>query len=161
MVTRRTEDPRSAPNALSKLIVNRGGRVGSIVVGYVESREGEAAIEAAIFEARRHGERLVVVHSMFGGSEDETQDYRASTEAMERIRQRLTAEGIEHSLHEYVRGQSPAKDLVQAAHENDAELIVIGIRRRTTSGKLLLGSNALEVLHDASTPVLCVKAGAL
>ncbi|HSL26156.1 MAG TPA: universal stress protein [Acidimicrobiia bacterium] len=130
----------------------------SIVVGYVESREGEAAMEVAISEARRRGDRLVVVHSMLGGSEDKAQDYLASAEAMERIRQRLTAESIEHSLHEYVRGQSPAKDLIQAADENDAELIVIGIRRRTTTGKLLLGSNALEILHEAPTPVLCVKA---
>ena len=134
--------------------------MGSIVVGYVESPEGDAAIEAAIVEARLRGGRLVIVHSMLGGSDDEAQDYFASADAMERIRQRLTAESVEHSLHEYVRGQSPAKDLIQAADENDAELIVIGIRRRTTTGKLLLGSNALEILHEAATPVLCVKANA-
>lgn len=35
--------------------------------------------------------------------------------------------------------------------------MVIGIRRRSTTGKMLLGSNALEILHDAPCPVLCVK----
>jgi nucleotide-binding universal stress UspA family protein len=37
-------------------------------------------------------------------------------------------------------------------------MIVIGIRTRTATGKLLLGSNTLDILHDTRVPVLCVKA---
>ena len=60
--------------------------------------------------------------------------------------------------HEYVRGNKPAEDIVTAAKIYEAELIVIGIRQRSATGKLLLGSNALDILHDAPVPVLCVKA---
>jgi nucleotide-binding universal stress UspA family protein len=38
-------------------------------------------------------------------------------------------------------------------------MIVIGIRTRSATGKLLLGSNAMDILHDTTVPVLCVKAG--
>ncbi len=45
-----------------------------------------------------------------------------------------------------------------AVEATGAGLIVIGIRKRSTTGKVLLGSNALDILHDSPVPVLCVKA---
>lgn len=52
-------------------------------------------------------------------------------------------------------------DLVDAFLERVAQLgagmIVIGLRRRTTVGKLILGSNAQRILLDAPVPVLTVK----
>ncbi|MFP3915184.1 MAG: DUF4380 domain-containing protein, partial [Actinomycetota bacterium] len=56
--------------------------------------------------------------------------------------------------------RDPAEDLMEAVGEHDAGLIVIGIRTRSATGKFLLGSNALEILHDAAVPVLCVKSDA-
>jgi nucleotide-binding universal stress UspA family protein len=58
----------------------------------------------------------------------------------------------------FVRGLEPAEDLISIAEEVEAELIVIGLRRRTPVGKLILGSNAQRILLDASCPVLAVKA---
>ncbi len=130
----------------------------SIVVGFIDTPQGRAAIEAAVSESRLRGAPLVIVHSMMGGSHESEEEYLAAREALERLEQRLTDEGVDFSVHEYVRGQKPAEDLVQAATEFDAELIVIGIRRRSATGKVLLGSNALDILHDSPVPVLCVKA---
>lgn len=58
-----------------------------------------------------------------------------------------------------VRGNTPAEDLKQAAEEEKADLIVIGVRNRSALGKLLLGSNAQEIIMSAPCPVLCVRAG--
>ena len=57
------------------------------------------------------------------------------------------------------RASSPAEDLINIAEaRSTAELIVIGLRRRSPVGKLILGSNAQRILLDAPCPVLAVKA---
>jgi nucleotide-binding universal stress UspA family protein len=132
--------------------------VSSIVVGFIFTKEGFAAVDAAIAEATRRQAKLVVVHSMLGGSHEADEEYIESATAVEDLRARLEGIGIDFCTHEFVRGNSPSTDLMDAVVEHDAELMVIGIRRRSTVGKVLLGSNALEILHDATVPVLCVKA---
>ena len=52
-----------------------------------------------------------------------------------------------------------AEELLRTAESTEADFIVIGLRRRSPVGKLLLGSNAQRVLLDAACPVLAVKAG--
>lgn len=129
----------------------------SVVVGYIPAARGRAALDLAIGEAQRRNTSLVVIHSFHGGSRDEADEILATDEELAEIGARLEEAGLEHSIHHYVRGNSPAKDLVLAAKEFDAELIVIGIRRRTAAGKFLLGSNAHDILMDAECPVLTVK----
>lgn len=130
----------------------------NIVVGFVDTPEGHAAIERAIEEAGIRQGKVVVVHSMRGGGHEDPEDYIAANEAMDGVHHRLHEAGVEHCTHDYVRGNSPAEDLQATVQDHDARLVVIGIRRRSTTGKVLLGSNALEILHDSTVPVLCVKA---
>lgn len=130
----------------------------SIIVGFIDSPEGHAAITKAIEEAKLRGMRLIVVHSMFGGSKEGPQEYIASAEAMEALEEELAKAGIAYEMKEYVRGNTPPEDLLAAVDEHDGEMIVIGIRKRTAAGKAILGSNALDILHDTKVPVLCVKA---
>ncbi|MBK5249707.1 MAG: universal stress protein [Actinomycetales bacterium] len=42
----------------------------------------------------------------------------------------------------------------------DADFIVIGLRRRSTVGRIILGSQAQQILMDADRSVLTVKASA-
>jgi nucleotide-binding universal stress UspA family protein len=51
-----------------------------------------------------------------------------------------------------------AEALEAVAAEVDAELIVIGLRRRSAVGKLILGSAASRILLTVPIPVLSVKA---
>ena len=65
--------------------------------------------------------------------------------------------GMEMDVREYARGNDPATDLLEVAEQVNADLIVIGLRRRSPVGKLLLGSNAQKILLEAGIPVLAVK----
>lgn len=129
-----------------------------IVVGYLQTPEGEAALERAIDEAKLRGASLQVVHSMRGGTRDEAEEAIRSREGLERVERRLQSEGVDHEVRELVLGHSPSEDLLAFCDDEGADLIVIGIRRRSPVGKLVLGSNAQDILLRADCPVLAVKA---
>ena len=130
----------------------------SIVVGYVATKEGKAALRAASAEARLRNARLVVINSNRGGKDLDREDAARYEAELDAVRQSLTDAGVEHEVRQLVRGVEPAEDLVKVAEETSAELIVIGLRRRTPVGKLILGSNAQRILLDAPCAVLAVKA---
>lgn len=132
--------------------------MGTIVVGYVPKPEGHAALRRAAEEAQLRDARLVVVNSHRGGREFDREDAVEIEEDLDQIREELRRAGVEHEIRQLVRGMDPADDLVNVATEVDAEFIVIGLRRRSPVGKLILGSNAQRVLLDAPCPVLAVKA---
>jgi nucleotide-binding universal stress UspA family protein len=129
----------------------------TVVVGFIRSPEGQAAVDAAVEEVGRRGGRLVVVHSSKGGDQD-PETVIADREALEALETRLRGEGLEVVVRDFARGNDPAEDLVDVAGSEQAALIVIGLRRRSPVGKLLLGSNAQRILLTADCPVLAVKA---
>ena len=130
----------------------------AVVVGYVPTAEGRAALQAARQEARDRGLKLVVVNSHKGGSSFDGDDSIRTDEELEAVRRELTEDGAEFEILTLVRGNDPTEDLVEVAGEVGATLIVIGLRRRSPIGKLVLGSNAQRILLEADCPVLSVKA---
>ena len=131
--------------------------MGTIVVGYVPKPEGQAALRRAAEEALLRNAKLVVVNSHRGGREFDRDDAIKSESELEGIRNELTEAGVEHEIRQLVRGMDPADDLIQVASDVQADFIVIGLRRRSPVGKLILGSNAQRILLDAACPVLAVK----
>lgn len=127
----------------------------TIVVGYIPSPEGEAALTAAIDEAARRNEPVRVLNV---GQDDASRDDRFLDDVrVNRLRERFGAAGVAIEMQQLVRGKEPAEEIVTVADELDASLIVIGLRRRTPTGKLLFGSQAQRILLDARCPVLSVK----
>jgi len=128
----------------------------TIVVGYVPTAEGEAALAAAITEAQRRQEPLHVVNTARG---DALADPRYATEDnLDEVRARLDQAGVVYEVKQFVRGHEASEEIVEAADRLKASLIVIGLRRRTPTGKLITGSQAQRILLDANVPVLAVKA---
>lgn len=130
----------------------------TIVVGFVPTPQGQAAVARAALEARVRKTDLVVV-----SSQDPTVE--KGKEALQRLQAeldaagvRLAEEGLSYEVRTFDRGTLPSEDLLEVADEVDADLIVIGLRRRSTLGKFMLGSNAQRILMDANRAVLSVKA---
>ena len=132
--------------------------MGVIVVGYVPKAEGRAALRLAAEEAKLREASLVVVNSHRGGREFDQDDAVETEQQLEEVRSQLEAAGVTYEVRQLVRGLDPAEDLINVASEVSADFIIIGLRRRTPVGKLILGSNAQRILLDAPCPVLAVKA---
>jgi nucleotide-binding universal stress UspA family protein len=128
----------------------------TVVVGYVPTPEGEAALHHGIAEARSREAHLVVVNTSRG---DAAVDPRYVDEGqLSTLRSALDDAAVPHELLHVIRGREAAEEILQVASARRASLVVIGVRRRTPVGKLLLGSTAQRVLLEADCPVLAVKA---
>jgi nucleotide-binding universal stress UspA family protein len=73
------------------------------------------------------------------------------------LAEQLAASGTTYEIRT-AGAQDAAAELISTAEATAADFIVIGLRRRSPVGKLLLGSNAQRILLDAACPVLAVKA---
>lgn len=124
----------------------------TVVVGYIPNEYGEAALEAALVEARRRSLKVVVVNTTKGDAYVDTRF--ATQDRLQELEGRFG--DVEHEVRQTV-GLDVAEELLEVAHEVDAQLIVIGMRHRTPVGKLLMGSVAQRVLLDSKVPVLAVK----
>ena len=130
----------------------------AVVVGYVPTKEGRAALRRAAEECLLRRTRLVVINSNRGGKDLDAEEATRFDEELRGVQAQLDDVGVDHEVRQLVRGNEPAEDLIAAAEEVEADFIVIGLRRRTPVGKLILGSNAQRILLDAPCPVLAVKA---
>ena len=126
----------------------------AVVVGYVPSPEGRAALETGIAEARLRGARLVVVNTTRGDAL--VDDRFASDDDLRVVRAGLEEAGLSYDVRQSV-GADVGDQVLAVAEEVGAALIVLGLRRRTPVGELIMGSAAQRILLGASCPVLAVK----
>ena len=127
----------------------------TVLVAYVPTPEGEAAYAAALREAQRRAEPLVLLNSPRGGAPMSAD--AASPSVVQDMTARAQASDVELQVRQAPHAGELADEVLRVAQETDASVIVIGLRRRSPVGKLLMGSNAQRILLDADRPVLAVK----
>ncbi|RFU21979.1 universal stress protein [Geodermatophilus marinus] len=127
----------------------------TVLAGYLPTPEGDAAFRAALGEAVRRGERLVVLNSARTGAPVSADV--APEAAVAEMTARARDEGVDIEVRQSAHSGEVADEILRVADETDASVIVIGLRRRSPVGKLLMGSSAQRVLLDAHRPVLAVK----
>lgn len=137
----------------------------SILVGYVHTSEGYAALDRAADEARTRDTDLQVVRVLREPTTGDPTQHRDWTQAVEqarddaqRLEQELVGQGLRARVELVVSAtRTPTEVLLGASRRPGVELLVIGMRQRSRVGKLVLGSAAQELLLQADVPVLAVK----
>ena len=91
------------------------------------------------------------------GTEAQREKIEQAERGLEWAKSLFADNGIDCATHLLIRGVSPGEDLVAFAEEQKADEIVIGVKRRSKVGKLLMGSTAQYVILKAGCPVVSVK----
>jgi nucleotide-binding universal stress UspA family protein len=128
-----------------------------ILIGYDGTGAAKEALNLAKIHAETFGATVDVVTSMEKGTEDQREDIEQAERGLEWAKSLFDENNIECNIHLLIRGMAPGEDLVEFAKENDADEIIVGVKRRSKVGKLLMGSTAQYVILQAGCPVVSVK----
>ena len=129
----------------------------NILVGYDGSKVAGDALKLAREQAKALNAKVYIVTSMVGGPEVTREEFERAEKDLEFAKSGFKKEEIPCDARLSVRGMEAGEDLVQFAEENNVDLIIVGVRRRSRVQKLVFGSNAQYVILEAPCPVLTVK----
>ena len=128
-----------------------------ILVGIVPGEARNDVIELALMHASHFSAKVYLATSLEGGSSTSEKDVEEAEKGLEYAKARFKGHEIDCETHLLIRGNSPDLDLVEFAHEKDADEIIVGARKRSPAGKAILGSVTQRVALTASCPVVLVK----
>ena len=128
-----------------------------ILVGYDGSNSAKEALDLAKNHAMAFKGEVDVITSMVKGTERERQDMDQAKRGLEYAEALFKENDISCKTHLLIRGLSSGEDMVEFAEENNIDEIIVGVKRRSKVGKLLMGSTAQYVILNAHCPVVTVK----
>lgn len=128
-----------------------------ILIGYDGSKVAKEALNLAKRHAKAFQAAVEIVTSMTKGTESEREDIGQAERSLEYAKAIFAEENIACDTHLLIRGLSPGEDIVDFAKENKIDEIIVGVKRRSKVGKLLMGSTAQYVILKATCPVVTVK----
>ena len=124
----------------------------TIVVAYDDPESGTLSRAAELAEA--FGASLVVTNVVPPEHDEEAEAERYGRERLEQARTFLESRGVTAEVVRSV-GQ-PADAIIALARERDADLIVVGMRKKGFIERLVEGSVAQNVLRRAPCDVIVV-----
>jgi nucleotide-binding universal stress UspA family protein len=127
----------------------------TIIVAYAPRPEGQTALFKGIEIARRRNEHLLVVNATPGSGEDAAM---ATAQDVERIERLLDEPGLNAEFKQFGRCKNAVEEIEALVASLPVSLLVIGLRKRSPLGKLIMGSVAQELLLTIPCPILAVKA---
>jgi nucleotide-binding universal stress UspA family protein len=127
----------------------------TILIGYVPTPVGEAALDAGLAEAARTGEDVVILNSPRRTSRIDAN--QVGDDAAEALVAKASAQGVTARVDQPEHGSAIVDTFSAAIEDTGARLVVLGLRRRSAVGKLVMGSDAQQLLLDLDVPILAVK----
>jgi len=128
-----------------------------ILVGYEASKVAEAALNLAIKHARAFGADLSIVTCLEQSHDLQREDIEAVEDKLEKLKLSFKNDDFNCETHTMVSLLTPGEALVEFAQDNEIDLIILGVKKRSKVGKLVTGSNAQYVILSAPCPVLSIK----
>ncbi|MDO5662190.1 MAG: universal stress protein [Brachybacterium sp.] len=125
-----------------------------VVVGFIPTPLGFAALRAGREEAERRGRPLIVVNVIRDG--DDGDPRHAAPGQLDVVHEQTRGAGVRVEVRQERVEHDRSEALVRIATEEQAELLVIGIRRSEGVAAHLIGTTAQKLLLDSPCDVLVV-----
>lgn len=128
----------------------------TVLVAYIHTPEGDAALSAALNEARWRDTDAVVVNVTRPVAEvDSPMSAEQGLDAAAALFERA---GVDVEVRQLPASVDRARDILAVISAIQPELVVIGMRKRSAVGEAITGSNSQRIMRGAQCPVLVVKA---
>lgn len=132
----------------------------SVVVAHQASTIGHLTLQEGAKEANLRQAKMAVIHVAEGVDLDVIEAHKAGlSDEIAKVLSEVDLADLEWSL-QVTTGEDVAEAVLDLIADLDAELLVIGARRRSPVGKLFMGSVTQSIILHADVPVLVVKAPA-
>ncbi|MBB5830501.1 universal stress protein [Brachybacterium aquaticum] len=126
----------------------------AVVVGFIPTEVGFAALAAARQEAEQRGGPLIVVNVLREGVDEDPR--HANDQQLEIARDELRGATVRVAFRQETVDDDIADVLLRVVTEEKAELLVIGVRRQRELARHLLGLTVQKLLLSAPCEVLVV-----
>jgi nucleotide-binding universal stress UspA family protein len=128
----------------------------TVLLAYIRTPEGDAALRTAIEEARRLSTGAIVVNVTRPVAKVDSP--LSAEQGLDAVAALFAASDVDVEVRQLPASTHVADDILAVVAETTPELVVIGLRRRTAVGKLIIGSTSQRILLGVDCPVLAVKA---
>lgn len=126
-----------------------------ILVAYDGSDMARKALALAQEHAKAFHGRIYVLHSLV--TDLPQKKHEEDKRDMQEVKDLLERGGFSFETHLAVRNMMPGEHLVEFAEENEIDEIIVGVKRKSKVGKLIVGSTAQYVILNAPCPVVSIK----
>lgn len=126
----------------------------NVVVGLKEGLEHAPLLQLVRMAVQPPGAVHLVTLVRVGVNEDETVRLRGAEQHLHEHADRLRDDGYRVTVTAGLVVAAAATDLLRIVRDQDADLLVVGLAKRSRVGKALMGSDAQRALLGATCPVL-------
>ena len=126
-----------------------------ILVCYSDKPRGMAAIELAQAHAVKWQAEIEVVWAIRREKALAQKEVQKIEEELEANVDRLfVGSDVAHNQHLLIHTTTPGEQIVEFAEQIKANMIVLGLKKRSLVGKMIFGSNAQYIILHAPCPVM-------
>ncbi len=128
---------------------------------FLVAYDGTGAAKAALSLVRTHAElfkaHVLVINSMKGGFSEDPEKIGKAQRDLAFAEKYLKEKGISCEAEQLARGRSPGEDIVSFAEDNNVDMVFVGVKKKSRTQKIIVGSNAQYIILKSPCPVITVK----
>ena len=131
----------------------------NVLIGLKPDADNQGLLTLATELAPAPGKVHLASFVNVGTADDEVNRLRQVEQQLEKLGEDLKNRGYEVETHAQINSLSAGANLARLAEDVTADLLVIGIVKRSRVGKALLGSDAQTAILTAPCAVVSVRVG--